>query len=174
MSRPGPSRTLRPRARPLLGAALALSVHVAATACSDGAAEASRSADAGGEPTATNDSPAVEYTGDCSSAKWADVTDACWSCLCETCAAELDACDGACYDVMLCSDEQGCLVRDDAEMSCELRCVTGVCSGPGLLGAATFDSCLLGAADTAAGQFRACEEICAFNYPGDVCERHPG
>jgi len=130
--------------------------------------------DAGADARPGTWTPPVAFNGDCTTAKWADVSDECWSCFCETCPDVTNACDGPCQEMMLCTEDKGCLVHDQAEMACELRCVLGECyDATAAVKTANFDSCLISSADTAAGEFRACEAVCGIPYPGDVCERYP-
>jgi hypothetical protein len=118
------------------------------------------------------------FNGDCTSAKWANVSDECWACACTACASALNACDETCIDVMWCSIEQDCLVGVGAEINCEIRCVGNQCltdmaaqmAAGAVIG---FDSCLIGSMDKPAGAFRACEAECGIAYTGTVCERFP-
>ena len=122
--------------------------------------------------------PSTRSDGDCTSAKWASVSDECWACACTACATALNSCDEICMNVMLCSMEQDCLVGVGADISCEIRCVGNQCltdmAAQMAAGAVVgFDSCLIGSMDKPAGAFRACEAECGIAYTGTVCERFP-
>lgn len=116
------------------------------------------------------------FNGDCSSAKWADVSDACWACLCGGCGAELNACDETCMELFVCTGAESCWVGSGDQILCEIRCLGNSCitdanrAGAGPLTA--FDGCLLGSPDKGS-DFRLCEAECGLTYPGDVCERFP-
>jgi hypothetical protein len=116
------------------------------------------------------------YNQDCSTARWANVSDACWSCLCTQCKPSLDQCNTRCAAGMACAFEKKTFVNVAADLSCELAVTVGDClreeGGVAQAGAiATFDGCLIGKADQSAGEFRTCEKECGLTYPGDVCAR---
>jgi hypothetical protein len=119
------------------------------------------------------------FTGDCTTAKWGDVSDVCWTCACTTCKAELDRCDETCASLIQCALTQPCLVGASTDLACEVRCVDQACvqsdparaaanSGPGT----AFDLCLIGAPKPA-GQYRACETECQIHYTGKICSQYP-
>jgi hypothetical protein len=127
-------------------------------------------------PAPGGQTPAVDpFNGDCTSARWSHVSDACWSCMCGACAASLNACNEGCTNVMECAFEKGTLVNDLADIPCEIRATAAECLVGAPEGAAqaviAFDTCLI-AAQKPSG-FRICEDVCQVNYPGDVCERYP-
>jgi hypothetical protein len=116
------------------------------------------------------------FNGDCTTARWSKVSDACWSCMCGACASTLNACDATCATVFECSMEKGTLVNVGAEIQCEIRAVVAEClTDPASQGAAgaliNFDTCLITAPKQAG--FRVCEDVCQIPYPGDVCTRYP-
>src|SRR5262245_47663668 len=134
--------------------------------------------DAGGDPPAGSHDP-VAYNGDCSTAKWANVTDDCWACLCGACKTTLDACNKDCTDILECTEEKNALVNVRSELLCEIRATGNLClQTPAAQAAAqalvTFDGCLMnGSTPREAGEFRACETVCKIPYSGDVCQRFP-
>jgi hypothetical protein len=152
--------------------ALAASAVIGAVACSD---DESSGDGNGGTPGTGGGSSVQPFNGDCTTAKWADVSDDCWSCMCAACADTLNACDEACVGVLECGMQTGCLVNQGDQILCEIRCVSSEClvdAGQGAAQAATaFDTCLISA--TKPSGFRACEDVCAIPYPGDVCTRYP-
>ena len=116
------------------------------------------------------------FNGDCTTARWSNVSDACWSCLCGACAATLNACDGACTTVFECTMQKKTLVNVGSDIACEIRATVAEClTDPASQGAATplinFDTCLIGAPKESG--FRVCEDVCQIPYPGDVCARYP-
>jgi hypothetical protein len=115
------------------------------------------------------------FNGDCSSARWSHLSDACWSCLCGACADTLNACNEGCTTVMECAFEKGTFVNNAADIPCEIRATATECLPGAPEGAAqaviAFDTCLI-AAQKPSG-FRVCEDVCQIEYPGDVCERYP-
>jgi hypothetical protein len=166
---------------PLLAALIALA------SCSDSddtgstpepESDASTSTDASGTGGAAGDArPSVDpFTGDCSAARWADVSGACWSCLCDACADTLNTCEEGCIDLMQCALDEFTLVGDGAEIACEVRATRATCLLDGnettWQQAADFDVCLI-SSPKPDGQFRICETECGINYSGDVCERFP-
>ena len=134
--------------------------------------------DAGGDPPPGSHDP-VDFNGDCSTAKWANVTDECWACMCGACKAKLDACNKDCTDILECTEEKQALVNVQADLFCEIRATGNLClQTPEAQAAAqalvTFDTCLMGAMPKpVAGEFRACETVCKIPYSGDVCQRFP-
>ena len=126
----------------------------------------------GGSPSKTD-----PYNGDCSTARWANVSDACWSCLCGGCAESLNACKEGCIEVMECALDNNTLVGDLEEIQCEIRATLATCSPGGedenWKQAATFDTCLITSPKATEGPLRICEEECGIHYTGDVCERFP-
>ena len=117
------------------------------------------------------------FNGDCDSARWAPVSDACWSCACSTCKEKLNACNNDCMDVLFCSFDRHTLVNDSKDIGCEIRATLTEClNNPTAQAVAQpltqFDSCLIGAPKPSGG-FRACEKECGIPYSGDVCTRYP-
>jgi hypothetical protein len=166
---------MMPRFVPL--ALLAAAVSTVVSACSS-------SSGPGKEPTNLRTDAAAEagkntvdsFNGDCSSARWADVSDACWSCQCGACKATLNACNVDCVGVLACALTHHTLVNVGADVSCEVRatateCLTDAKSQAVATPLVQFDACLIGARTT--GHFRACEEECKISYSGDVCQRYP-
>jgi hypothetical protein len=145
---------------------------------SGGASGTGGAGGSGGGPAASSHEP-VAYNGDCSSAKWANVTDECWACLCGACKTTLDACNKDCTDILECAEEKHALVNVTADLNCELRATGNLCLQTPAAQAATqalitFDGCLLnGATERVAGEFRACDTVCKTPYSGDVCQRFP-
>ena len=132
-----------------------------------------------GEPSGGSHDP-VAYNGDCSTAKWANVTDECWACLCGACKTTLDACNKDCTDILECAEEKHALVNVQTELSCEIRATGNLCLQTPAAQAATqalitFDGCLMaaGTPKPVAGEFRACDTVCKTPYSGDVCQRFP-
>jgi hypothetical protein len=116
------------------------------------------------------------FTGDCTTSRWGNVSEACWSCMCAACADTLNACGDDCVEALVCGFDAGCMVDRGAEILCEIRCVGGAClTTPEAQAAAQslvdLDTCLIGAQKPSG--FRICEDVCAIPYPGDVCERYP-
>lgn len=137
-----------------------------------GGRDAGSDSGSGGTSAADAMQPVQPFNGDCSTAKWGNVSDACWACACEICEAQLNECDETCVGVMECALDEHCLVGSLSEISCEVTCAQTICSSGDAFGAAaTFDTCLIGAATAPA--FRACEQECGIAYTGDVCERFP-
>jgi len=160
--------------------ALALGFSACSSSGSEKKSEAQQTPDAGnanGAADAGGTSKVDPFTGDCSSARWAKVSDACWSCLCGACAAKLDACDETCMAAFECAKDKQTLVNTGAEVMCEIRATTAAClSDPKLQAGAgallNLDTCLIGAPKPA-GNLRACASECGIVYPGDVCQRYP-
>jgi hypothetical protein len=131
----------------------------------------------GGSASGGGGSSGVDaFNGDCTTAKWGDVSDACWSCMCQACANTLNTCDDACMGVMKCAFESECMVNQPSEVNCEISCVGNEClADPAAQAAAqsvvSFDACLIGAEKPSG--FRICEDVCSIPYTGDVCTRYP-
>jgi hypothetical protein len=139
---------------------------------------AAQSFDASPEAMPQESPGAVDpFTGDCDSARWADVSEACWACLCEGCRDTLNACEDGCIELMQCALEKDTLVGDIAEIGCEVRATRALCLPEGAEDtwqrAASFDTCLITATPKPEGQFRICEAECGIAYTGDVCARYP-
>ena len=121
----------------------------------------------------------VPFNGDCSTAKWANVTDECWACLCGACKDTLDACNEDCTDIFGCAQEKHTLVNVASDINCEIRATGNLClqtptAQAAAMALTTFDSCLIGATTKpVAGEFRACDTVCKTPYSGDVCQRFP-
>jgi hypothetical protein len=161
--------------RPVIASLFALSSFSMFAACGS-------DKDSGGDKP-SNDTPdagrPVITNFDCSVNKWANVSDDCWSCLCDSCKTELDACNQDCTDILTCSFDKHTLVNNLNDIRCEIvatgtECVVGevglAAAGP----LTTFDTCLITAtAKKKAGEFRACDTACAVPYSGDVCVRYP-
>ena len=160
-------------ARRLLPALLVTLTSVAlATACAEDTSGSGSSADAGVDSAPP--SLPRENTGDCTTGKWADVSDACWACMCETCAETMNACDDGCQTFMACQSSQ-CFVGSQDEMQCEINCAMSSCLAGNLaagLAAGDLDSCLIAAGSPDAGAFRRCEAECGFEYSGTVCDNY--
>ncbi len=118
------------------------------------------------------------FKGDCKSKRWANVSDACWSCFCDKCETQTNTCGEDCFKVMQCANDKHALVGVGTELPCELRAFPALCltdpastaaAGP-LLG---FDTCLITKHDPAKEHLRACEAECGITYTGDVCKRFP-
>lgn len=131
--------------------------------------------DAGDE--AAQSLPFGPYTGDCTTARWMAVSDACWSCFCNRCRTETNNCNGDCANGVYCAAGKHVLVGEASQLSCELRGFAQVCltdptfqAGVGPL--LQFDTCLI-AQHQPPEQLRACEQECGMTYTGDVCERFP-
>jgi hypothetical protein len=171
--------------RSLVSCVTAVLFSLASAACEKGGPGSDKTGSGGGTAEAGTDggsggSSGIDlFNGDCTTAKWAGVSDACWACACTTCKAQLDACDETCASLIQCALTQQCLVGASTDLACEVRCVNQVCvhgdpgraaanSGPGT----AFDLCLIGTTKPA-GQFRACETECQINYTGKVCSEYP-
>jgi hypothetical protein len=128
-------------------------------------------------PDAAPPSTTDPYSGDCTTARWANVSDACWSCLCGGCAETLNACGKGCIEIMECAMKESTLVGNLSEIQCEIRATLATCSPGGedenWNQAATFDTCLIATPKPTMGPLRICEEECGIKYSGDVCERFP-
>lgn len=131
----------------------------------------------GGSAEPDSGSGIGEFTGDCTTSRWGNVSEACWACSCELCADTLNVCDESCLEVIDCALEDPCLVGDPAILGCEIACVDQVCvhGDPELQGgldlAGNFDVCLIQNAPE--DRFRACEEECGIVYERDVCAEYP-
>jgi hypothetical protein len=121
--------------------------------------------------------PVDPFNGDCSSARWASVSDACWSCFCNRCKDALNGCNGECFKGAACAVDNHILVGVATELQCEVRAVSATClkdeasrtaAGPLL----QFDGCLINQ-HRDPEHLRACEQECGVTYTGDVCERFP-
>jgi len=146
------------------------------TACNDSKQmDGGTHADAGA-PAVNQETP-DPFTGDCSSARWASVSDKCWSCFCNTCKDSLNACNLDCVKGIACANENHTQVGVAADVSCEIRAFTATCLKDAAAQAVAgqlvaFDACLINA-HTPAEHLRACEEECGFVYTNDVCQRFP-
>lgn len=118
------------------------------------------------------------FNGDCSSANWSpESNDACWACMCNTCATTLNQCNDACISLLDCGLTKHVIVGNAADLSCEIRAFTASClddpSTSSQSNAVTaLDTCLIGA-HKAPEMLRACEAECGITYTGDVCQRFP-
>jgi hypothetical protein len=169
---------------PWVAAVLLVGASVSTTACSsdkstsDSTKTPASTPDAGPKDSGSvAKTPHVDaYNQDCSTARWANVSDGCWSCLCTQCADSLNKCNGRCAAGMACAFEKKTFVNVAADLSCELAVTVGDClkEEGGIAQAAAiaaFDGCLVAKADQSAGEFRTCEKECGLTYPGDVCAR---
>src|SRR5258708_38779751 len=68
----------------------------AAAPLSDAASGDASAADAVGGDAAEDSGPPGPFTGNCSSSRWASVSEACCSCFCSTCKDSINACDLEC------------------------------------------------------------------------------
>jgi hypothetical protein len=144
---------------------------------SDNGSSTKQPTDAGSKATPDSAATFVAFTGDCSSAKWAPVTDSCWSCLCGACKPKLDVCKEDCMGAFECARLKQTLVNTGSDIMCEIRATAQAClSDPKFQNGAgpllDLDTCLI-ASPKPAGQMRACAEECGVKYPGDVCQRFP-
>jgi hypothetical protein len=145
------------------------------TVVNDAGAEAGApGADAAG---AEDSGPPGPFTGDCSSSRWASVSDTCWSCFCNSCKDSLNACNLECVNGIACASEKHTQVGVAADIPCEERAFTAAClTDPDAQAVVSqlvsFDECLI-AAHKPPEQLRACEKECGFVYTGDVCQRFP-
>jgi hypothetical protein len=126
---------------------------------------------------AEDSGPPGPFTGDCSSSRWASVSDACWSCFCNTCKDSLNACNLDCVNGIACASENHTQVGVAADVPCEERAFTAVCltdpDAQAVVGQlVSFDECLI-TAHKPPEQLRACEKECGVIYTGDVCQRFP-
>lgn len=149
-------------------------------ACSDPSTPAADSgpSDAGRAVVDASDSgPVGAFTGDCSSSRWANVSDACWSCFCNTCKDTLNACNLDCVAGIACASANHTQVGVLADVACEERAFAATClTSPAAMAVTnqlvSFDECLI-AAHQPPEQLRACEAECNVVYTGDVCQRFP-
>jgi hypothetical protein len=143
-----------------------LAVLVACGSCSD-------DDDAGGG----KEQPPDAFNGDCGSARWSNLSPACWSCMCGACPEQLNACTEGCVSAFECALEQDVLVGVADELLCEIRGTAALClREPATQGAARqlidFDTCLIARREPSS-HLRVCERECGIQYSGDVCERFP-
>jgi hypothetical protein len=132
--------------------------------------------DAAGD-VAEDSGPPGPFTGDCSSSRWASVSDTCWSCFCKTCKETLNACNLDCVAGIACASANHTQVGVAADVPCEERAFQATCrttpDAQAVVGQLVgFDECLI-AAHKPPEQLRACEAECGIVYTGDVCQRFP-
>jgi hypothetical protein len=132
--------------------------------------------DAGSTSDAASD--AAPPVRDCSSQRWGNVNDTCWSCLCGKCADRLNLCDDGCLSILSCSVDNNLLVGVPADLTCEGRSVLSTClKDTAAQNAVTpfilFDGCLINAHQEPQERLRACEAECGIHYTDDVCQRFP-
>lgn len=127
--------------------------------------------------------PPGPFNADCTTTRWADVSDECWSCVCDACASEVNACDETCTSVVECALENECMVEQASNLECEANCVGQECVGtdPDLQAAAEgpltdFDLCLIEqGGGFAAVLERACAAECEIHpQDAEVCEAYGG
>lgn len=131
------------------------------------------------KPDAGGRFAAGPFDGHCSSTRWSDVSDDCWSCICGACADTLNKCNGDCLNLLWCAVDKHALVNVAADLACEVRATLASCAGEPNAGAefgnvTAFDTCLVVKPKPDGGGFRACERECDITYTGDVCTRYPG
>lgn len=148
-----------------------------AGSASDGSATDANDAATGTE-TDSGTSDAAPPVRDCSSQRWGNVSDACWSCLCGKCADRLNLCDDGCLSILSCSIDNDLLVGSPSELTCEGRSVLSTClKDPAAQNGVTpfilFDGCLINAHQEPQERLRACEAECGIHYTDDVCTRFP-
>ena len=150
-------------------------------ACSDKSTPAADTLPSEAGPTVVDIKPTAgsvgAFTGDCSSSRWANVSDTCWSCFCKTCKATLNACNLDCTAGIACANANHTQVGVLGDVACEERAFAATCLTTPAAMAVTnqlvsFDECLI-AAHQPPEQLRACETECNVVYPGDVCQRFP-
>ena len=118
------------------------------------------------------------FNGDCTTANWSPgSSDACWACMCNSCADTLNKCDDDCVDLMQCALDKHALVGKTTEVTCEVRAFTALCATDPAKKAAddaatAFDICLIGKR-TSDSKLRVCEQECGITYTDDVCQRFP-
>jgi hypothetical protein len=122
--------------------------------------------------------PTDPFNGDCSTARWANLSDECWSCFCNTCQDTLNQCNDDCVKGLACGTDNHVLAGVTTDLVCEGRAFGAVCeSDPAIHAVADlitkFDICLIGSRDPVKNHLRACEAECSITYTGDVCERFP-
>jgi hypothetical protein len=128
-------------------------------------------------PKDSGGTPVDPFTGDCTTARWAGVSDECWSCFCNRCKDTLNACNEGCAKGIACGAERHALVGVASEIQCELRAFAAECASDPVIAAevtplTNFDTCLI-ASHKAPESLRACEKECSLTYTGDVCARYP-
>lgn len=119
-----------------------------------GGGEAGGASDSAPAPTATDGSAACGE-------RWPNVTDGCWSCLCDTCPTETENCTRACWEVVQCGAASSCFTGDFAS---ETVCLVEHCGdslGAAMPEVATWDRCLIEAG--AGGTRRACDVECGIH-----------
>jgi hypothetical protein len=140
--------------------------------------DAGGSGGAGSEGDARGAIPAPDaFNGDCKTAKWANLSDECWACMCGACEPTLNLCKEGCTAIFECAQKEHTLVNVGADIGCEVRATGATCiqdptsqaETPQLL---NLDGCLIGAKKEA-GEFRVCDTVCKTPYTGDVCQRFP-
>lgn len=114
------------------------------------------------------------FNGDCTKARWANVSQTCWSCMCSACASTMNLANRKSMEIFECMVQKKLLVNQLVELTCEQRaglkdCVNGATTEWNNL--VTFDLCLMSAPNKTT--FRACDTECGTPYPGDVCTRYP-
>jgi hypothetical protein len=129
-------------------------------------------------PDAAPTRKADPFNGDCTSANWSSgSSDACWACMCNTCAMTLNACNDGCISLLACGLDKHVIVGSAADLQCEIRAFTASClddpSTSSQANAVTaLDTCLIGS-HKPPEMLRACEAECGITYTGDVCQRFP-
>jgi hypothetical protein len=143
---------------------IAVAAFFGAASCSNGAQPTNeKHPDAGAMVTdGAAAKPPDPFTGDCSSARWASVSDSCWSCFCNTCKDTLNACNLDCVAGIQCASDNHTQVGVAADVACEIRAFTATCLGTPAAQAVgnqllQFDECLI-AAHQPPEQLRACEK----------------
>jgi hypothetical protein len=111
----------------------------------------------------------------CASARWSNVSPACWSCWCAACGDTLNETTPRSQEIFACMFEKDLLVNSLFELSCEVRAGQAECAPDG--GSdwdklVSFDTCLIFSLG-AANDFRVCDTECGVSYTGDVCTRYP-
>lgn len=144
---------------------------------SDSDSDSKSPADHDAGDAASEARPVDAFNGDCTTARWASVSDACWSCFCSKCKESLNACDEKCVKGIACAAEKHTLVGVASDLQCELRAFGALCAtDPDILASSgalvAFDGCLIDNYRPPE-HLRACEAECGVVYTGDVCERFP-
>jgi hypothetical protein len=150
----------------------------AAAPVTDAASADAPVADAEGADAAEDSGPPGPFTGDCTTSRWAGVSDACWNCFCTTCKAATNACNLECVKGIACASANHTQVGVAADIPCEERafaaeCLTTPDAEAVVNQLVAFDTCLI-EQHKAPEILRACETQCGFVYTGDVCQRFPG
>ncbi len=161
----------------ILGALFVLA-HV--TACSnDSKPSGTEQADASTPPSdASSKRIPDSFNGDCTTANWSTQSaDACWTCMCNTCADTLNKCNDGCMSLLECGLDNHVIVGNAMDLQCEVRAFTATClNDPATQSEASavtsLDTCLI-ASHKAPEMLRACEAECGIKYTGDVCSRFP-